>query len=292
MASCVRLTGSHMRPLLRGGAHVLACAPDVYTLRGPVQPTTVAGNAYCVSEQAEPAQPTFVAGSDSVAERSDSLSPSEAGSAYSDAERAAIYRVIRERRDMRHFLSDQPVDAAVLARILDAAHQGPSVGLMQPWRIVRVTDPKIRLALHAIVEEERLATADALGQRRDDFMRLKVQGIVECGEVLVVGLMADREKFIFGRRTIPTMDLASAACAIQNMWLAARAEGLGLGWVSMFEPESVRALFGMPEGASPVAILCLGAVPAFYPVPMLEGEGWAARRPLHLSMAENRWPAP
>jgi 5,6-dimethylbenzimidazole synthase len=208
---------------------------------------------------------------------------------FNDAERAAVYRAIHERRDMRHFLPD-PVDPAVLQRLLDAAHHAPSVGHMQPWRIARITDPALRSALHAIVEDERLATADALGQRREAFMKLKVEGVRECGELLVMALMDGRERHVFGRRTLPEMDLASVACAIQNMWLAARAEGLGMGWVSLFDVDAVRGVLHMPEGARPVAMLCLGHVDAFYEEPMLETERWAQRMPLDACVFENRWP--
>ncbi|SMG58848.1 5,6-dimethylbenzimidazole synthase [Paraburkholderia susongensis] len=208
---------------------------------------------------------------------------------FNDSERNAVYRAIYERRDMRHFVAD-PVDPAVLRRLLDAAHHAPSVGFMQPWRIARITDTALRTALHEIVERERLATADALGQRRDEFMKLKVEGMLECAELLVIALMDGRERHIFGRRTLPEMDLASVACAIQNMWLAARAEGLGLGWVSLFDVEAVRELLRMPEGARPVAILCLGHVDQFYSEPMLETERWASRLPLADCVFENCWP--
>lgn len=207
---------------------------------------------------------------------------------FDDAERAAVYRAIYERRDMRHF-TPGPVASEVLARLLDAAHHAPSVGFMQPWRIVRITDTAVRTALHAIVERERVATADALGKRRDEFMKLKVEGMLECGELLVMALMDRREPHVFGRRTMPEMDLASVACAIENMWLAARVEGLGMGWVSLFDVDAVRALLGMPAGAKPVAILCLGHVEAFYPQPMLEMEHWAERRALDTCVFENRW---
>ena len=210
---------------------------------------------------------------------------------FNDSERDAVYRAIYERRDMRHFMRD-PVDPAVLRRLLDAAHHAPSVGFMQPWRIARITDPAVRTALHASVESERLATADALGKRREEFMKLKVEGMLECGELLVMALMDGRERHIFGRRTLPEMDLASVACAIQNMWLAARAEGLGMGWVSLFDVDTVRKLLHMPEGARPVAILCLGHVDQFYSEPMLETERWARRLPLADCVFENRWPAP
>ena len=207
---------------------------------------------------------------------------------YTPAEQAAVYRAIAERRDMRHFCGGE-VPPEQLARLLGAAHQAPSVGLMQPWRFLRISDPALRQRLHELVEEERCATADALGERSDDFMKLKVQGILDCAEVLVAALMDGREAHVFGRRTLPEMDLASLSCAIQNLWLASRGEGLGMGWVSLFEPEAVRSLLEMPEGAQPAAILCLGPVEAFYPRPMLEEEGWRQGRPLEELVFENRW---
>ncbi|PMS31642.1 cob(II)yrinic acid a,c-diamide reductase [Trinickia symbiotica] len=207
---------------------------------------------------------------------------------FSESERAAVYRAIYERRDMRHFVPT-PVEPEVLQRLIDAAHHAPSVGYMQPWRIVRITDGALRAALHEAVERERVNTADALGQRRDEFMKLKVEGMRECAELLVMALMDGRERHVFGRRTMPEMDLASVACAIQNIWLAARAEGLGMGWVSIFDPDDVRTLLGMPAGAKPIAILCLGHVERFYDAPMLETERWATRRPLETCVFENRW---
>jgi 5,6-dimethylbenzimidazole synthase len=195
---------------------------------------------------------------------------------FTDQEIAAIYRVVALRRDMRHFLPD-PLDEALIERLLGAAHLAPSVGFMQPWQFIRVRDRALRGEIHDLVDTERRATAHALGEREDEFMRLKVEGIRECGELLVVALTHDREQHVFGRRTMPEMDLASVACAIQNLWLVARAEGVGMGWVSLFDPESLRQLLGMPRGSRPVAILCLGYVPEFYRRPMLEETEWARR---------------
>jgi len=207
---------------------------------------------------------------------------------FSTEEIAAVYKAIAERRDIRHFLPD-PIAPELLERLLNAAHFAPSVGFMQPWRFIRISDPNLRTSIHSLVEEERINTAQALDEREDEFMRLKVEGVRECGELLVVALMDRREQYIFGRRTLPEMDLASVACAIQNMWLAARAEGIGMGWVSLFDPEQLRLLLGMPAGAKPIAILCLGHVEAFYPKPMLELEGWAVRRSLQDLVYENTW---
>ena len=228
--------------------------------------------------------------------------------AYSLEEQTAIYKVIRERRDMRHFLPTS-VDSAILQKILTAAHHAPSVGLMQPWRFIRITDFQIRQAIHKQVDAERLKTAFAIGaleansdgydlnkyelngfeSKSAAFLKLKVEGILECGELLVVALCDKRESAIFGRRTLPEMDIASVSCAIQNMWLAARAEGLGLGWVSMFDPVELASLLNMPADAKPIAILCLGHVASFYKEPMLVETGWKTEKPLNEMLMENSW---
>ncbi|HUE93981.1 5,6-dimethylbenzimidazole synthase [Pseudomonas sp.] len=210
--------------------------------------------------------------------------------AFSPEERAAVYRAIAERRDMRHF-SGGEVAPEVLARLLEAAHQAPSVGLMQPWRFIRISRPALREAIYGLVDEERVRTAEALGERSDEFMQLKVEGIRDCAELLVVALMDGREAHVFGRRTLPEMDLASLACAIQNLWLAARVEGLGMGWVSLFEPQALADLLGMPTGSKPLAVLCLGPVTEFYDAPMLVQQGWATPRPLSALLFENQWGA-
>jgi 5,6-dimethylbenzimidazole synthase len=189
---------------------------------------------------------------------------------------------------MRHFLPD-PIDQDTLKRLLYAAHLAPSVGFMQPWRFIRITDRGLREAIHRVVDKERHRTAAELSERQREFLRLKVEGILEASEILVVALMDGREKHLFGRRTLPEMDLASVACAIQNLWLAARAEGLGMGWVSIFAPEELARLLDIPPGAKPVAILCLGHVEAFYPRPLLEQQQWARRQSLDDLLFENRW---
>ncbi len=213
--------------------------------------------------------------------------------AYSTEEQAAIYKVIAERRDMRHFLPTL-VDSAILQKILAAAHHAPSVGLMQPWRFIRITDLQMRQAIHKQVDAERIKTAQVIGEyettaRMAEFMRLKVEGILECGELLVATLCDKREGNIFGRRTLPEMDIASVSCAIQNMWLAARAEGLGLGWVSLFDPIELARLLNMPADAKPIAILCLGHVASFYKEPMLVETGWKIEKPLIEMLMENGW---
>ena len=212
--------------------------------------------------------------------------------AFSPAERSAIYRVIAARRDMRRFVPGSEIPEDVLVRLLQAAHAAPSVGLMQPWRFIRITDPALRRDIHAVVDEERQRTAEALGPRNAEFLALKVEGILDCAELFVVALGDGRQAHVFGRRTLPQMDLASVSCAIENLWLAARAEGLGMGWVSIFDPRRLGVLLGVPEDAEAVAVLCLGPVPEFPDRPQLEIDEWAVGRPLSEFVAENRWAAP
>jgi 5,6-dimethylbenzimidazole synthase len=214
---------------------------------------------------------------------------------YTDQDKDVVYRVIAERRDMRHFLPT-PIAPELLTKLLHAAHHAPSVGLMQPWRFIRISDVALRKAIHAQVNEERIKTAEAIGEyentaRMAEFMRLKVEGVLDCGELLIATLCDHREKHIFGRRTLPEMDMASVSCAIQNLWLAARAEGIGMGWVSLFDPIKLAKLLNIPQGAKPIAILCLGYVNSFYKEPMLVEEGWAKEKPLSDMLMENTWKA-
>ena len=207
---------------------------------------------------------------------------------YTPLEKDAVYRAIAERRDIRHFIK-APLEEGMLARLLSVANQAPSVGLMQPWRFIRITDNNLKLNIKSLVEIERNTTADLLGDRKDDFLKLKVEGILECAELIVVALPAGREKSIFGRRTMPDMDLASVSCAIQNMWLAARAEGIGLGWVSLFEPTELAQLLNMPSGSRPIAILCIGHVEKFYEKPMLVEQNWIQPIDIEEFLYENSW---
>ena len=210
---------------------------------------------------------------------------------YSQAEKEAVYRVIKERRDMRHFNS-AVLEEGLLMRLLTVANQAPSVGLMQPWRFIRITDINLKSSIKMLVETERNITADLLNQRKNDFLKLKVEGISECAELIVVALPEGREKHLFGRRTMPDMDLASVSCAIQNMWLAARAEGIGLGWVSLFDPIELANLLNMPEDSRPIAILCIGHVEKFYEKPMLIEQNWAQAEEVEHFLFENSWPDP
>ena len=209
---------------------------------------------------------------------------------FDEAERAAVYRAIALRRDMRHFTPSGPLPDEQLERLLQAAHAAPSVGLMQPWRFMRLSTPAWRERLLPIVEAERRRTAEVLGERGAEFLRLKVEGLRDCAELLAIVLAPD-DGTVFGRLSLPReMAWCSAACAVQNLWLAARAEHLGLGWVSMFDPVALRQALALPEGAEPLGLLCLGPVPDFYEQPMLEATGWRHARPLRDMLMEP--PAP
>ena len=219
------------------------------------------------------------------------MSDTHPAHAFSAPEIAAVYRAIYERRDMRHF-SGGTVAPELMQRLLQAAHHAPSVGFMQPWRFIRIRRVSLRQQLHALIDAERVLTARALGEREEEFMRLKVEGVLTAAEVWVVALAEGRERHIFGRRSMPQMDLASAACAIQNLWLAARAEGLGVGWVSMFDPVAVGELLHTPAGAESIAVLCIGPVTNFYEEPMLQQERWARRCALQDLIYEDGWGQP
>ncbi|MEI6897434.1 MAG: 5,6-dimethylbenzimidazole synthase [Psychromonas sp.] len=207
---------------------------------------------------------------------------------YTQEQKDAVYRVIAERRDMRHFCN-APLEEGLLARLLRVANQAPSVGLMQPWRFIRITDKTLKITIKKLVSNEVNITADLMAKRKSDFLKLKVEGISECAELIVVALPNGREKHIFGRRTMPDMDLASVSCAIQNMWLAARAEGIGLGWVSLFDPLKLASVLKMPEDSRPVAILCIGHVEKFYEKPMLVETNWITPQPIEQFIFENSW---
>lgn len=204
----------------------------------------------------------------------------------------AVHRVIAERRDIRRFRPD-PVPDEVIERVLTAAHRAPSVGLMQPWRMIVIREMAPRQAIRQIAQRERLRQADRFDERARQFLDQKIEGIVEAplGVCVCCDHGAPGEE-ILGRGTIPDTDLYSTACAIQNLWLAARAEGLGVGWVSFYRLDDLREILSIPQRVDPIAYLCLGW-PDERPVrPGLETSGWAARLPLDDVVMAERWEGP
>jgi nicotinate-nucleotide--dimethylbenzimidazole phosphoribosyltransferase len=210
---------------------------------------------------------------------------------YGEAERAAVHRVIAERRDIRRFRPDE-VPADVLRRVLEAAHRAPSVGLMQPWRLIVVRSLETRVAMRRLAQRERLRQADRFDERARQFLDQKIEGVVEAPlGICVCCDHGDPAVEVLGRGTIQETDVYSTACAIENLWLAARAEGLGVGWVSFYRPDDLRALLSLPARVDPLAYLCVGW-PDERPVrPGLEAAGWSARMPLDDVVMQERWEA-
>jgi nicotinate-nucleotide--dimethylbenzimidazole phosphoribosyltransferase len=223
------------------------------------------------------------------ASRAAERAASPAGWRYAEQERAAVYRVIAERRDIRRFRPDA-VPADALERVLNAAHMAPSVGLMQPWRLIVVRSMRTRMEVRRLAQRERLRQADRFDDRTGHFLDQKIEGIVEAPLGIVVCCdHGDPDVEVLGRGTIPETDVYSTACAIENLWLAARAEGLGVGWVSFYRPDDLRDALGIPARVDPMAYLCLGWPDERPSRPGLEAAGWAARMPLGAVVMEERW---
>lgn len=214
-------------------------------------------------------------------------------SKFSPAERRGVYRAIYERRDIRSQFLPRPVPDRVLGRLLDAAHHGPSVGFMQPWDFIVIRDEAVRWSIHqCFLEANRQASERYSGGRRALYDSLKLAGILEAPVNLCV--TCDRERPLgdgVGRQTDPATDLYSTACAVENLWLAARAESLGVGWVSILDFDRLRELLEVPARAVPVAYLCLGYVSKFPAQPELESAGWERRESLKRLIHFDRWGA-
>lgn len=211
--------------------------------------------------------------------------------AFPPEETRGVYRAIYARRDVRAQFTPEPLPDEVLARLLAAAHRAPSVGFMQPWNFVVIRDAAIRREIKRLFEAERERSAAlAEAPRRARYLALKLEGILESAVNLCV--TCDRTRagpFVIGRSSMPDADLFSVCCAVQNLWLAARAEGVGVGWVSIVSPEGLRRVLGIPPHVVPVAYLCLGYVTHFEDAPDLERAGWRPRLPLTGLVFSERW---
>lgn len=211
----------------------------------------------------------------------------QADPGFSETERDAVYRCIHSRRDVRGQFLPDPIDDSVLARILTAAHHAPSVGFMQPWDFIVVRAPEVKAKVHAAFAKAHAEAAQMFeGDRRDTYQRLKLEGILESPVNICV--TCDRSRtgpVVIGRTHLPEMDLFSAVCAVQNLWLAARAENVGVGWVSIVHRDELREALGIPGHIHPIAYLCLGKVSHFFERPELESAGWLPR----VNLAEVTW---
>jgi 5,6-dimethylbenzimidazole synthase len=212
---------------------------------------------------------------------------------FTEDERNAVYRAIRERRDVRRGFLPEPLPVELLRRLLEAAHSAPSVGLMQPWRFIVVKKLAVRQAVHRIFLEANQRALNSYNEdRQQSYAGMKLEGILEAPQNLCIVCDSHSSRgHQLGRRTMPETALYSAVCAVQNLWLAARAEGVGVGWVSILEPALLRHTLKIPEHITPIAYLCLGYVDAFFQSPDLERSGWERRTSLESVLSVDQYDA-
>ncbi|MEQ5870800.1 5,6-dimethylbenzimidazole synthase [Sagittula sp. NFXS13] len=210
---------------------------------------------------------------------------------FNPDERAALYDIINARRDVRNEFRSDPLDEAALRRVLEAAHAAPSVGFMQPWNFILIREMAQREKVQKLFAEANDEAAEMFpDERRDAYRALKLEGI--CKAPLNIAVTCDRTrggKVILGRTNNPEMDVYSTVCAVQNMWLAARAEGIGMGWVSIFDHEVLKQILGIPEHVELVAYLCLGYVDKLFDQPELAARGWRQRLHLDDLIMQEHW---
>lgn len=211
---------------------------------------------------------------------------------FSNEEREAVYKVINKRRDIRSFRPD-PVPEEKLQRVLEAAHHGPSVGFMQPWNFILVTSDTIKEKLAWAADKERRALAihyEDQTEKEAKFLNLKVEGLKEAPITICVTCDPTRGgSHVLGRNSIPETDILSTACAIQNMWLAACAEGLAMGWVSFYKKNDIRDILEIPPHIEPVALMSLGYTDEYPDKPLLELAGWEKRQELETLIFRDKW---
>jgi len=209
--------------------------------------------------------------------------------AFVEAERRGLYRAIQTRRDVRNFRSD-PIPDDALARVIQAAHHGPSVGFMQPWDFIMIRDLAVRQQVKELFHRERESAACFFDEpRRSEYLSLKLEGILESPVNLCITCDPTRGEVVLGRNSVPETDVYSTCCAVQNLWLAARSEGIGVGWVSILKLPQLRKILGVPPHIIPVAYLCLGYPVEFLDQPLLEMVGWRSRLPLEKLLHFDGW---
>ncbi|HEX5483329.1 MAG TPA: 5,6-dimethylbenzimidazole synthase [Terriglobia bacterium] len=211
--------------------------------------------------------------------------------AFSEPEKQGVYNAIYKRRDIRRQFLPDPVPDELLRRLLDAAHHAGSVGFMQPWSFIVIRSIEVRKRIkHLFEQANERAEKVFQGERRNLYTSLKLEGILESPVNLCVTCDPTRRgPHVLGRHSIRETDVYSTCCAIQNLWLAARAEGIGVGWVSIFDSHELGSVLNIPEQVIPVAYLCMGYVSEFPPQPELETAGWLPRMPLDELVFYDQW---
>lgn len=212
--------------------------------------------------------------------------------AFPCEERQAVYRAIETRRDVRDQFLPDALPEDLVGRLLKAAHNAPSVGFMQPWNFLLVRGEETRRAVHGAFLKANAEAADLFtGERQAQYRALKLEGILKAPLSICVTCDPTRGgAVVLGRTHNPRMDVYSTVCAVQNLWLAARAEGVGVGWVSIFHDSDIRDILGIPRHVEIVAWLCVGFVDRLYAEPELAVKGWRQRLPLEELVFEERWP--
>ena len=210
---------------------------------------------------------------------------------FSEQERETVYKAIYSRRDVRGQFKPDPIPEEVLARILSAAHHAPSVGFMQPWDFIVIKDPETKRLVKGDFDAANNEAVNMFeGSRREIYQGLKLEGITEAP--IGICITCDRARtgpVVIGRTANPEMDLYSSVCAVQNLWLAARAENLGVGWVSIIHHDSLRKTLKIPQHIIPIAYLCIGYVTFFHDKPELEKAGWLPRTDIESLIHYDRW---
>ncbi|OLO28215.1 5,6-dimethylbenzimidazole synthase [Alkalihalophilus pseudofirmus] len=211
---------------------------------------------------------------------------------YSEEQKQTLYDVIKRRRDVRTFTNKEVPQQAIM-NIIQAGHDGPSVGFMQPWNFILIETQEIKEKLAWAANKEKRALAihyEDKDERHQKFLGLKVQGLKEAPITICVTCDPTRGgSHVLGRNSIPETDIMSTACAIQNMWLAATVEGLALGWVSFYKKNDVKDILNIPPHIDPIALLSIGYTTNYPEKPILEAEGWEKRRQLEGLIFAEKW---
>lgn len=210
---------------------------------------------------------------------------------FSEEEKNGLYKAIFSRRDVRSHFTSKPIDDEVLSRILNAAHHAPSVGFSQPWNFILIKDYDTRKKIKESFEMERERSSQFVEEpRKSRYLSFKLEGILDSP--LNVCVTYDPSKFgpfVIGKSSIPEAGIYSVCCAVQNLWLAARTEGIGLGWVSILSNDTLKKILNLPEHVIPVAYVCLGYVSKFAQKPDLESANWLPRLELKDVLYYEKW---